>query len=147
MPITLNLASQLASAEFWYVHSEGATFGPFTPGQMDELGQQRRLGPQTMVVPAGESNWLPLETYLPVQRNLRTPTSAELEELVGVTPLTSLGAGTNQAAVPEEPSPAPATDATEPTGTTECTAPATDTQAGSAIPGRFGKLKRVLRRG
>jgi GYF domain 2 len=90
MATTLNLATQLASAEFWYVHSEGGTFGPFTPGQMDELGKQERLGPETMVVPAGETNWVPLASYVPAAVTVRTPTSAELAELVGVAPLNSL---------------------------------------------------------
>jgi hypothetical protein len=84
MSATLNLVTQLASAEFWYVHSEGATFGPFTPGQMDELGKQGRLGPETMVVPAGDTNWLALSSYLPTLKTIRTPTSAELSDLVGV---------------------------------------------------------------
>ncbi len=92
MSTTLSLVTHLASAEFWYVHSEGATFGPFTPGQMDELEKQERLGPETMVVPAGHTNWVTLASLLPVQEILRTPTSAELSALVGVAPLGSLGA-------------------------------------------------------
>jgi GYF domain 2 len=87
---TLNLATQLASAEYWYVHSEGGTFGPFTPAQMEELGLQGRLGPQTLVVPAGNANWFPLQRYIPAEPTIRTPTSAELSELVGVAPLNSL---------------------------------------------------------
>lgn len=84
MSTALNLATQLASAEFWYAHSEGATFGPFTPGQMEELKQQARIGPQTMVVPAGDANWVELASLLPIQETIRTPTSAELSELLGV---------------------------------------------------------------
>jgi hypothetical protein len=97
MSITLNLATQLASAEFWYAHSEGATFGPFTPGQMEELKQQGRLGPQTMVVPAGDANWVELASFLPVQETIRTPTSAELSELVGVAavPSSEVNSGEN----------------------------------------------------
>ena len=87
MAATLNLVAQLPSAEFWYVHSNGATFGPFTLAQMDELGKQGRLGPQTMVVAAGDTNWLALSSYLPVQETIRTPTSSELDALVGVAPL------------------------------------------------------------
>jgi GYF domain 2 len=84
MPTTRSLATHLANAEFWYVHSEGATFGPFTPRQMEELGKQGRLGPQTMVVPAGDTNWVPLASYSPASETIRTPTSAELSEIVGV---------------------------------------------------------------
>jgi GYF domain 2 len=91
MATTLNLVTQLATAEFWYVHSEGATFGPFTPGQMDELGNQGRLGPQSMVVPAGDTNWVSLGSLLPALKNTRTPTSAELSTLVGVAPRSPLG--------------------------------------------------------
>jgi hypothetical protein len=86
MATTLNLATQLASAEFWYVHSEGGTFGPFTPSQMDELENQGRLGPQTMVVPAGDTNWVALASLLSAQQTIRTPTSAELCAMVGVAP-------------------------------------------------------------
>jgi GYF domain 2 len=89
MPGTPNLATQLASAEYWYVHSEGGTFGPFTPAQMEELGLQGRLGPQTLVVPAGNANWFPLQRYIPAEPTIRTPTSAELSELVGVASLNS----------------------------------------------------------
>ncbi len=120
MAITLNLASQLASAEFWYVHSEGATFGPFTPMQMDELGKQQRLGPQTMVVPAGENNWLALENYLPSQESLRVPTSAELEEIVGIAPFAAVSEATAEVPPLEEP---------------------------TKTASRFGSLKRSLRRG
>jgi GYF domain 2 len=131
MPITtLNLASQLASAEFWYVHSEGATFGPFTPGQMDALCQQQRLGPQTMVVPAGETNWLALETYVPEHETIRTPTSAELEELVGVASLPTAIETSTELAGPDV---ANLTSSPEPEGPTQ-------------TPARFGSLKRVFRR-
>jgi GYF domain 2 len=96
MATTLNLVTQLATAEFWYVHSEGATFGPFTPGQMDELGNQGRLGPTSMVVPAGDTNWVALGSLLPALQTIRTPTSAELSALIGVTP--SAATITNQGA-------------------------------------------------
>jgi GYF domain 2 len=103
MPGTPNLATQLASAEYWYVHSEGGTFGPFTPRQMDELGNQGRLGPQTMVVPAGETNWFPLASYVPAAVTIRTPTSAELSEIVGVAPLSSLAPSAHESSDSRSP--------------------------------------------
>ncbi len=84
MATVVDIAADLAAAEYWYVHAGELTYGPFTPTQMEALAEQDRLGNDTMIAPAGGGEWQLASQLIRVQND--SPTPAEVAAIVGLHP-------------------------------------------------------------
>jgi GYF domain 2 len=84
MPIVVDIAADLAVAEYWYVYAGELTYGPFTPAQMESLAEQGRLANDTMIAPAGGGEWQLASQLIRVQND--APTPEEVAAMVGLQP-------------------------------------------------------------